>query len=424
MPVVPRTSDAGNGTEITSPNVAAKTVVGMVLGILCLFTLILTYQLIACPHRKRAAARRMPRNGLQAAKNTHTPSKTTRSFRNCSNLFGGSSTKPAPASNRTPGTSEKRAQPQDSKDGQRTWRALLLPFASPNSPTAPETPSLSQSKPTLLERKGLRALRLNTELLKSDGKQRYPTTPASPMMTPTRKRIGRVFEFASSPLNTPASSSSTLFSAGTPTPTGRHNYKKLDDKLYSDWSNQTTYPTERPPEAIVSPWSPNERQYPYAPYSPISVRWLSDTPRTPPPLYPPPPAYLPEVPVRSDGLGTASAPVTPTRPSRGASASTRTAPMTASPLAPPPPVSPIIRRLSEEIDGEIGSWHSDMPDIRAALASVVTLVDRQADRDDNVFVIADGSDSGEDGDDGASELDSVSLHTATDEYERMEPLSL
>ena len=33
MPVVPRTSDAGNGTEITSPNVAAKTVVGMVLGI-------------------------------------------------------------------------------------------------------------------------------------------------------------------------------------------------------------------------------------------------------------------------------------------------------------------------------------------------------------------------------------------------------
>ena len=368
----------------------------------------------------------MPRNASQAAKNTHTPSKSTRSFRNCYNLFGGSSIKPAPASTRAPGTSEKRAQPQVSKDGQRTWRALLLPFASANShsPATSENPSPSQPKPTLLERKGLRALRLNTELLKSDGKQRYPTTPSSPMMTPTRKRMGRVFEFASSPLSTPASSSSTLFSAGvTPTPTGRRHYKKLnDDKLhsYSDWSNEATYPTERPPEAMVSPWSPNERQYPYAPYSPLSVRWLTgndtSTPRTPPPLYPPPPAYLPEVPVRSDGLG--STPVTPTRPSpsRGASTSARTLP---SPLAPPP-VSPIIRRLSEEIDGEIGSW--DMPDIRAALASVVTLVDHQVDRDgDDVFVIADGSDSG---DDASSELDSVSLHTATDEYERMEPLSL
>ncbi|PIL35127.1 hypothetical protein GSI_02916 [Ganoderma sinense ZZ0214-1] len=415
MPVVPRTSDAGNGTEIASPNVAAKTVVGMVLGIL------LTYQLIACPHRKRAAAaRRVPRNASQAAKTAHTPlsSKATRSFRSCTNVFGWSSPKPAPA-NRTPGTSEKRAQSQsDSKDGRRTLRALLLPFSSRNSPGAPKTPPTpSQPKPTLLERKGLRALRLNTELLKSEGKQRYPTTP-SPMMTPTRKRMGRVFEFASSPLSTPASSSSTLFSAGTPTPTGRRHYKKLDDKLYSDWSNEATYPTSRPPEAMVSPWSPNERQYPYAPYSPISVQWLSDTPRTPPPLYPPPPAYLPEVPVRSDGLGTGSAPMTPTRPSHAYGA--EGAACTGSPLVPP--VSHIIRRLSEEIDGEIGSW--DMPDVRAALASVVTL-DRQSpagDRDeDDVFVIASESDSGEDA---SSELDSVSLHTATDEYESMEPLTL
>ena len=66
---------------------------------------------------------------------------------------------------------------------------------------------------------------------------------------------------------------------------------------------------------------------------------------------------------------------------------------------------------------------SDMPDIRAALASVVTLdrrPDGEAGRDeDDVFVIADGSDSGDD-----EELESVSLHTATDEYESMEPLSL
>ncbi|KAI1788859.1 hypothetical protein LXA43DRAFT_1084162 [Ganoderma leucocontextum] len=398
MPVVPRTSDAGNGTEITSPSVGTKTVVGMVLGILCLFTIVLSYQLIACSHRKKpAAARRVPRNASPAAKNTHTRSKPTRSFRTCSNLFGLSKPKPAPA-NSTPSSSEKRVPPQDSKDGRRTFRALLLPFAPRDSSGGPETPPPSQSKPTLLERKGLRDLRLNTELLKSDGKQRYPATP-SPMMTPTRKRMGRVFQFGSSPPSTPGSST-TLFSASTPT--SRRQYKKLDDTPYSDWSNQAVCPTERPPEAMVSPWSPNEPEYPYAPYSPITVRWLSDTPRTPPPLYPPPPAYLPEVPMRSDGLG--SSPGTPTR--AGASA-----------RAGAPLVSLIVSRLSEEIDGEIGSW--DMPDIRAALASVVTLVDRDDD-DDDVFVIADESD----GDDGSSELDSVSLHTVTDEYESMEPLSL
>ena len=374
----------------------------------CLFTMVLTYQLIACPHRKPAAARRMPRNALQAAKSTHTPSKITRSLQTCFNLFRSSDPEVAPAK-RTPGSSEKRAQSQDSKDGRRTLRVLLLPFTSQSPSRSPETPLPSQPKPTLLERKGLRALRLNTELLKSNGKQRYPTTP-SPMMTPARKRMGGVFDFRSSPSGTPASSS-TLFSAITPTPTGRRHYKKLDDTLYSDWSNKATYPTERPPDAMVSPWSPNENQYPYAPYSPLTVRWLtgSDTLRTPPPLYPPPPAYLPEVPMRSDGLG--SSPTTPTRPT-AATRGARTP--TSSPLAPP--VSPIVSRLSEEIDGEIGS--RDTPDIQAALTSVVT-VDRVDNSSDDVFVITDESD----GDDASSELDSVSLHTATDEYDSMEPLS-
>ena len=70
----------------------------------------------------------------------------------------------------------------------------------------------------------------------------------------------------------------------------------------------------------------------------------------------------------------------------------------------------IASALSEQIDGEIGTWDVTS-DIRAALAQTTSIRG-----DDDVFVVSNESDE-----DGASlEGDVMSLHT--DEY--MEPLTL
>ncbi|TBU58049.1 hypothetical protein BD310DRAFT_500717 [Dichomitus squalens] len=392
MPVVPRALDDGDGSEITSPKVASKTVVGMVLGVLCLFTMVLSYQLISCSWRKqRQASLGVPHSGSSAIHTTHTHSEPTPSFhtffQRLLRLFS------YPRDNGE--ASEKGVPSPGPRDRPRPLRALLLSFTHDHNPSSGPTESSHASQrtphPTIRERRALRALRLNTTLSTSPRKQ-YPSTP-SPLAS-SRKRIGRLFLFGPTTPDTPTPLPPYL----SPTsPFSRRHYAKLDDSMYSDWSNNAKYHTERPPEAILSPWSPNEHEYPYPPYSPLDVNSLSGFPGTPPPLYPPPPAYLPEVPTRA----TRSNPTTPTRPraSRNGAASTLV-----------PPVSPIVSSLNEEIDGEIGGW--DMTsEIRAAFAHTANTCE-----DDDVFVISNASD--EDG--ASSELDTVSLRTD----ESTKPLSL
>ncbi|KAI0754505.1 hypothetical protein C8Q80DRAFT_1266121 [Daedaleopsis nitida] len=461
MVVVPRaTSISGDGTQITSPKVATSTAIGMVLGILCLFGMILSYQLLACPCKRRKA-RPAQRKPLPVITTLHPPSKPKRSFRNC---FGHVKSKPKPRSpflkNPLSLSSEKDAgaSPAPLKESRNGLRSFFLFGTRRGAHSAPatQTASTSEPKPTLRERRALRSIYLNTSL--PSPRKRYPPGTPSPI-SPALKRMGRVFQFDSStPPDTPTIS--PLFSARTPrTPTsrGRRQYQQLDDsypytptptksKLSAEcqWANEATDRTKQPQDALISPWSPDEGEYPYYPYSPagpkslsfaLAMGELSPVPYTPPPLYPPPPAYLPEIPLRGPG----STPATPTRsqtspvpPSRppGAQASrsaTRSPSFSAS-EAPEPlpvtrpravPVSPIVlASLREEIDGDIGSW--EFAQVREALANHAAAVAAHGDdpfadpvpvaSDPGVFVI---SNSSEDGHSSCadSDLDTLSIHT-------------
>ncbi|KAI0763537.1 hypothetical protein BD413DRAFT_580949 [Trametes elegans] len=169
-------------------------------------------------------------------------------------------------------------------------------------------------------------------------------SPASPM----RKRMAGLLHLDTNPSEprSPMSPSSPLLSKG-----GRSHrlYQKLDDGPYTDWSNEETYHTGKPASALISPWSPSEYEFPYPTlHSPGSDSVFASDPRTPctpPPLYPPPPAYIREVPMRSP----LSAPNTPTR---------AVGPYVAEglPESPPPPTSPVVTTLTREIAHDIDAW--------------------------------------------------------------------
>ncbi|KAI0718154.1 hypothetical protein C8T65DRAFT_94424 [Cerioporus squamosus] len=386
MAIVSRSTSApGDSPQITSPKVATATVVGMVLGVFCLCIMVISYQLLSCPCRKRRPGRRKaPRDIVITT--LHTPSKRARSFRTCFGLLSQSQPKHPLDHLPVPG-SEKGATPgSDRRQRPGAFRGLYLSVKKRGA-TAPQstfTPALDETRgPTLRERRALRSLYLDTNL--PSPRKWYPGNASPSPISPALKRMGRVFQFDSTPPETPTFSPMP----STPrTPTGRRHYKQLDDSKYSDWANSPVYRTERPQDAFISPWSPNEGEFPY--YTPMyspGFKPLSE-PRTPPPLYPPPPAYLPEIPLRGSG----STPSTPTR--------SKTSPASSSWKLFEPPPSPIVSSLRKEIDGDIGSWEAQ--DVRAALAET------RGD-DNSMFVIS--NDTGSDEWDASSDLDTVSMHT-------------
>ncbi|RDX48875.1 hypothetical protein OH76DRAFT_1418839 [Lentinus brumalis] len=382
MTIVPRSTSApGDGTQITSPKVATTTVVGMVLGVLCLFVMVISYQLLSCPCRKRKPARRVPPQDM-VINTLHTPSKPRRSFRTCFGVFN-KSQKKSPFDHLPIPGSEKGATPEpDRRRRPGAFRELYLSVKKHGAPAPPHTPAFDGTRgPSLRERRALRSLYLDTNL--PSPRKPYPGNSTPSPISPALKRMGRVFQFDSTPPETPPFSPLP----STPrTPTGRRHYKQLDDSKYSEWANEPAYRTERPKDAFISPWSPNEGDFPYyaTRYSP-GFKTLSE-PQTPPPLYPPPPAYLPETPIRGSG----STPPTPTR--------SQTTP--ASWKIHEPPVSPIVSSLRNEIDGAIGSW--EVQDLRAALAET-------RGEDNSMFVVS--NDTGSDEWDASSDLDTDSVHT-------------
>ena len=363
----------------------------------CLFVMIVSYQLLSCPCRKRRSARRTPRKAPRDIVITtlHTPSKPKRSLRTCFGLIDKPQKRNPLNHIPVPGKEKDASAQPRARHETGTFRKLYLSVKThgSSSPQPPSTTSTEEARgPTLRERRALRSLYLDTSL--PSPRKRYPGTPGPSPISPALKRMGRVFQFDSTPPETPTLSPLP----STPrTPAGRRHYKQLDDSKYSDWANEPSYRTERPQDAFISPWSPNEGEFPYYTprYSP-GFKAFSE-PQTPPPLYPPPPAYLPAIPMRCSGSG--STPSTPTR--SGASRS----PFQTS----EPPVSPIVSSLRHEIDGAIGSWQPDIEDVRAALAET-----RGEDR--SMFVIA--NDTGSDEWDASSDLDTVSMHTG----ESIEPL--
>ena len=393
--------------------------------------MVLSYQLLSCP-RKKKGVRRVPRNGAMSSASTatNTPSKITRSFQSFLHTFRRKNpllVLPAPTF-----TEKEKSAPTSLNAVRKTVRSFYLSATkSADTPAAESTPPTSEQArgPTLRERRALRSLYLNTA--PTSPRKRYPGGPPSPLSSARHiRRMGRVFQFG----DTPPPDTPPGFPGDSPrTPTGRRHYQQLDDALYSNWSNEEVYrtpgsnETERPEDARISPWSPIEEQFPYStrppapflspitevhtprspisPYSSYSPRTPTSaspfllrsprTPQTPPPLYPPPPAYLPEVPLRAPGLG--SAPSTPTRRrtlSGAASASTLT-------LVPDPPVSPIVSSLRQDIDVELGSWRGHAP------------IGGASGVDAGAFVISNDSDSED-----PFDLESVSMHTD----ESIEPL--
>ncbi|KAI0326238.1 hypothetical protein GY45DRAFT_1364034 [Cubamyces sp. BRFM 1775] len=376
MAVIPRGSDAqsdGGPGQIGSPRVATSTVIGMVLGILCLFTMVLSYQFLSCSCKRRRSAttRRGPPT---VSTGTRVPSITARSFtalcRLCRKM--GEMLR-HPQSNQC--VAEKHSLDHPTRTTRRTTvRSLLLVCKnySGNSSrnTAEQSPAQATSEPsipTLRERRALRSLYLNTTRSPT---KRYPRSsspsPGSAKGSPLRKRMAGLFHDLRTPPPSPGFTTPPL---SPHTPRSRRHYHKLTDSaLYANWSNEEVYLTERPTSALISPWSPSEYEFPYpiqtlrSPGAMTSI----DEPATPPPLYPPPPAYIPEIPLRSPG----SAPTSPMRPEH----TTRAAP----PLAPP--LSPIVQGLDREIQvaSDLETWVHLRQCLRAA--------ERE---DDGVFVISD-----------------------------------
>lgn len=247
MAIVPRTSTSSTGTQ-TSPSLAMTTVTGMVIGVLGLFVLVLTYQVIPCLHRKKPPAN-VPLRGLRlpatpperpsvGSRIRHIRSKITTFFT---------------SSNREPGA------PSSESPVHKTLRSLHLP-------------KRDQGKRRLAREKFATKLRLDLRL-----------PPAANVLSSR-------------------------------TPRDRRGFAPLKEDVFSTGKRDgvVIFPTEKPPTALMSPWSPREQDFPY-PSTPTPSRWLGKEwlSNSPPPFSPtpfsPPPAYHPGTPVRSGLMPTQEA---------------------------------------------------------------------------------------------------------------------
>ena len=131
---------------------------------MCLFTMVLSYQLLSCP-RKKKGVRRVPRNGAMSSASTATttPSKITRSFQSFLHTFRRKNpllVLPAPTF-----TEKEKSAPTSLNTVRKTVRSFYLSATkSADTPAAESTPPTSEQArgPTLRERRALRSLYLNT----------------------------------------------------------------------------------------------------------------------------------------------------------------------------------------------------------------------------------------------------------------------
>ncbi|KAI0671156.1 hypothetical protein C8Q78DRAFT_1034329 [Trametes maxima] len=342
----------------------------MVLGILCLFILVITYQFSSCSvkgRRKGVLNQRSPRAAISTA--SHAPSKPSRSFfkLSCLSRKAKDTTRPTqPSFDREKGPFGTEKAPEPRKT---TLRSLLVVFAVPfqrafgrAEEKRPPLPTEPTRTPNLRERRALRSLYLNTR----SPTKRYPCNDTESPASPMRKRMAGLLHLD---LGTPIDSPPPPFSPGGKK--SRRLYQKLDDATYSGWSNEEAPGTKKPVSAFVSPWSPSEYEFPYPSLSPgWRLPGEPSTPCTPPPLYPPPPAYIPETPLRSPG-GTSASPM------RREMTKTR-------PASPPPSPSPTPSMLAEEIANDIDAWAL----LRQRQPSPIAPAQQP---DDGVFVIANES---------------------------------
>ncbi|KAI0931013.1 hypothetical protein AcV7_005040 [Taiwanofungus camphoratus] len=231
MAIISR-SGASSGEAQASPRVTISTAMGIVLGALSLFTLVVGYQLLSCMHKKPPPAQR--RNLVLVPPARRRPS-LLRTIRNVFNRF-------------------------------HTFIGNLKPKFRPVHDT--QTGSLQK-------RKALRFLHLPTQ------RQRNRRQTREKFATRLRLNIPKPSPFETS-------SPHQL--------TNQWHYIHLEDGRHSE----AVCRTEKPPEAVMSPWSPREQDYPY-PTSPTAWQWSqwngggdSDTPLP----SSPPPAYVPGTPLR------------------------------------------------------------------------------------------------------------------------------
>lgn len=106
-------------------------------------------------------------------------------------------------------------------------------------------------------------------------------------------------------------------SPGPRTPRDKKRYAVLDDGAYTDLDEGHFVHMEKPQSARLSPWSPCEQDYPYSSSPTPSRKVVFDYgPNTPPPPFSPPPAYVAGTPMRAGFSTTPTG--TPTRATFGA----------------------------------------------------------------------------------------------------------
>ncbi|KZT64179.1 hypothetical protein DAEQUDRAFT_49420 [Daedalea quercina L-15889] len=242
-----------------SPHLAMSTVTGLILGVMCLFLLVVSYQLIPCFHRRKTAPTPKYRTRVLVVSPPEPDRPVVRAIR-----------------------------------GAFTKLLSLLKRLSPRKP-----PGLDESQ--------------------------KPNTPRSfklaPQDKPDRQHIREKFA-TQLRLNLHIPPAADVLSPRSPhtltprTPKDRKRYAVLDDTAYSDWDKANLAQMEKPPSALLSPWSPREQDFPYACSPTPSRRVVFDYgPNTPPPPFSPPPAYVAGTPIRGGFLSPIIRNVLPLSPS-------------------------------------------------------------------------------------------------------------
>ncbi|OBZ71206.1 hypothetical protein A0H81_08464 [Grifola frondosa] len=274
MAIIPRNDAGSNDVMQTSPHIQISTVAGMVLGIICLFVLVVSYQFLSCPRRRKPTSMKAQAPRASSSRPSHTPLPTQHSFSKVASLaskFNSASCFRRPVEALTGGPRERKAlgsahlassQRAHDREAKRLQFSHQLRLKLPLSPIS--------------------------------------SAPSSPR-----------------------------------SPDSHRQYRQIDDHIYSEWSNEAVYCTEKPPGALISPWSPCK----------------PNTPHTPPPFYPPPPAYVPEIPFRAGSRITGrSDPPSPIKMTTSSDLNIAVSSVDQG--------SPLIQALKEDINGDIVRWEA------------------------------------------------------------------
>ncbi|KAH9922916.1 uncharacterized protein B0H18DRAFT_1016139 [Fomitopsis serialis] len=223
-----------------SPHIAMSTVTGLILGVMCLFLLVVSYQLIPCFHRKPPPLPKYRTRVLVVPPSDRDRPAIRRIFDKILTFL-------------------KRCLPRRSSCPDDTQK--------PKPPRSFKLPSQNKPDKQHIREKFATQLRLNLHI-----------PPAADVLSPRTPRTPR-------------------------TPKDRRRYAVLDDSVFTERDKAYLAHMEKPPTAFLSPWSPREQDFPYASSPTPSRRVVFDYgPDTPPPPFSPPPAYVAGTPIRG-GIG-------------------------------------------------------------------------------------------------------------------------